>query len=73
MHHYDPAAVARLRAALEAAGTSAPIKLEADDAQLLVHAVNIWLWKAHGQGLPEGVWRLRCALIDDLHDTASGH
>jgi len=60
--------------AFEDIGTSAPVRLGTPEKQLLVEAINVWTGEVAGgyAGLPEGVWELRNALIDDLHDTAGG-
>ena len=58
--------------AFEAVGTSRPVTLETDEKGLLVEAINLWAGNVAVNGLPEGVWDLRCALVDDRHDTAGG-
>ncbi len=58
--------------AFEAVGASRPVRLPLEGKGLLVEAINLWSQNVQVGGLPEGVWDLRCALIDDLHDTAGG-
>jgi hypothetical protein len=58
--------------AFEAVGTSRRVTLETDEKGLLVDAINLWAGNVAVDGLPEGAWDLRCALIDELHDTAGG-
>lgn len=61
----------RARAAFEAAGATAPVRLERDDVAQIVQIIEIWTRNAGGvKRLPEGIFELRNALIDDLHDTA---
>jgi hypothetical protein len=56
--------------AFEAVGASAPVKLAGDDVAFLVEQLNRWSERVNVANLPEGVWELRCALHDDLYDTA---
>jgi hypothetical protein len=55
-----------------AVGASRLITLNRDEAALLVQAIDVWLSNAGGpQRLPSGIFRLRNALLDHLHDTRS--
>jgi hypothetical protein len=58
--------------AFEAVGASMPVRLPTEGKGLLIEAINVWSRNVTVDGLPEVVWELRCALIDDLHDTAGG-
>jgi hypothetical protein len=55
----------------ETVGVSVTVTLERDDVALLAEAIDMWSRNVTWQGLPEGVWDLRCALYDDLHDRSS--
>jgi hypothetical protein len=61
---------AGVRRAFEAVGASAPVHLSRDDAGLIVEAVDVWMRNVGRDGLPAGVFDLRNALLDDLHDEA---
>jgi hypothetical protein len=58
--------------AFEAVGTSRHVVLDNDAKVLIVDAIGVWAQNIGIDGLPEGVWNLRNALVDDLHDTAGG-
>lgn len=61
----------RARRAFEAAGVSVPVRLEREDMALMVQIIDIWMRNVRGpERLPEGIFELRNALIDDLNDTA---
>ena len=55
--------------AFEAVGTSRPVPLTRQDEGLLFDVINEWSRGVTVDGLPAGIWDLRCALADDLHDT----
>ncbi len=55
--------------AFEAVGTSRPVPLTRQDEGLLLEVINEWSRGVTVEGLPAGIWDLRCALADDLHDT----
>jgi hypothetical protein len=63
-----------VRGAFEAVGASRPVTLgSADDKGLVVKAIDVWMGNVGGPDrLPVGIFELRNALIDDLHDTAGG-
>jgi hypothetical protein len=56
----------------EAVGTSRPVELNQDDKDLLLLIVRRWLEDVSAEGLPEGIFDLRNALIDDAHDRGAG-
>ena len=56
--------------AFESVGTSRPVRLEVDAKRALVDSIGAWRQHAGREGLPEGVWRLRNALADDLNDAS---
>jgi hypothetical protein len=56
-------------AAFEAAGTSRPVPLTRRDEGLLFEVINQWSQGVTVDGLPAGIWDLRCALADEFHDT----
>jgi hypothetical protein len=55
--------------AFEAVGTRRPVPLTRHDEDVLLEAINQWSVGVTVDGLPDGIWDLRCALADDLHDT----
>ena len=57
-------------AAFEAAGAGEAVTLDVDAKWLLVEVIRVWGQDTGLDVLPEGLWRLRTALIDDLHDAA---
>jgi hypothetical protein len=58
------------RRAFENAGASAPVRLERDEMGGIVQIIEIWMSNVRGpERLPEGIFELRNALVDDLHDT----
>jgi hypothetical protein len=57
-----------IRTAFEAVGASRPVPLSRADEVLLFGAINEWAQSVTVDGLPEGVWELRCALADEFHD-----
>ena len=56
--------------AFEAVGTSRPVPLTRHDEGLLFEAINQWSQGVTVEGLPAGIWDLRCALAADLDDNA---
>jgi hypothetical protein len=54
--------------AFEAVGTSRPVTLTDHDRALLYGLLNRWADRVPYGELPEGIWPLRCAIADDLHD-----
>ncbi len=60
----------RARRAFETGEASAPVHLEREDAASIVQIIEIWMRNVRGPDrLPEGIFELRNALVDDLHDT----
>jgi hypothetical protein len=51
--------------AFEAVGTSRPVPLTRQDEALLLEAINQWSVGVTVDGLPAGIWDLRCALADE--------
>jgi hypothetical protein len=57
--------------AFEGAGAARPVELEPAGKLLVVQAIDLMLGDASGaEHLPEGLFQLQSALIDDLRDTA---
>ena len=57
--------------AFEDVGTSGPVRLTPEDKGLLITVIEHWGSQVRGgltDGLPAGVFGLRNALHDDLHD-----
>ena len=55
------------------ANDAAPVRLASSDAKsVVVEAIETWMQNIGRDRLPPGVFDLRNALIDDLHDTAGG-
>jgi hypothetical protein len=57
--------------AFEAVGTSRPVRLTQAQKMALTLAIDVWGGEVEGgltDGLPEGIFELRSALLDDLHD-----
>lgn len=42
--------------------------LSNDDRALLLELLEAWWHRVKTEGLPPGIWDLRCAIADDLHD-----
>jgi hypothetical protein len=61
-----------VRGAFEAVGTSQPVKLTTEQKGALLEVVQFWATQVRDgyEGLPEGIYELRCSLVDDLHDPA---
>jgi hypothetical protein len=63
-------------AAFEAVGVSRPVALTTEQKRLLIEVIESWGGQVQGgltNGLPEGVFELRNALHDDLHDAQQRH
>ena len=56
--------------AFETVGTSRPVALTRHEEGLLFEAINQWSQGVTVEGLPAGIWDLRCALAADLDDNA---
>lgn len=52
--------------AFEAVGTTRPVVLTEEQRGQLGGLLNFWAQQVHVPGLPEGVWDLRCALVDEF-------
>jgi hypothetical protein len=60
-------------AAFEAVGASRPVTLDNDQASLVIQAIDVWMRNVGGPDkLPGGIFALRNALIDQLHDAGLG-
>jgi hypothetical protein len=58
-----------IRDAFEAVGAPRPVTLKRSDVVLLVQAIDVMMKDAGGPDrLPPGIYELRNALIDDMHD-----
>ena len=59
--------------AFKAVGTSRPVTLAPEQKGYLLELIEAWGDQTHGglKALPAGVWELRIALHDDLHDARS--
>jgi hypothetical protein len=57
-----------IRAAFEAVGATRPVPLSRADELVLLNAIEAWLQSVTVDGLPEGIWELRCALADEFED-----
>ena len=66
IRHLDDAAA--IRTAFAAVGVSRPVPLSRPDKKVLLEAINEWSRSVTVEQLPRGVWELRCALADELHD-----
>jgi hypothetical protein len=59
--------------AFRSVGASRPVPLELPDKQILSVTIEDWIAELGGYTrLPEGIYELRAALIDDLHDAGLG-
>jgi hypothetical protein len=58
--------------AFRAVGASRPVRLRLEDKQTLCQVIDEWMYDVGGGQLPEGIFDLRNALHDDLHDTGRG-
>jgi hypothetical protein len=54
--------------AFEAVGASAPVRLERVDVFVLIDVIEEWMKEVGADALPEGVFDLRNALYDDIHN-----
>jgi hypothetical protein len=60
-------------AAFEGAGASRPIEFTTESISLLIMALDVMMRNAGGpDGLPEGLFAFRNALVDELHDRGEG-
>lgn len=59
-----------IRGAFEAVGSSRPVELSHGEQTTLFRAIELWADSVTLEALPPGIWRLRCALADELDDTA---
>jgi hypothetical protein len=57
-----------IRAAFEAVGASRPVELSRAEQSRLFSAIDLWADSVTVAALPPGIWRLRCALADQLGD-----
>lgn len=61
----DHVIVATSRKAFRDVGATRPVKLSDEDAALLLDVLERWSERVNVDGLPAGVWGLRCLLADD--------
>jgi len=66
----DIGAAQRAIAAFETTGTGGLVTLDLDTKWLLVEVIRVWEQDTGLDLLPEGLWSLRHAFIDDLHSAA---
>ena len=64
------ASAAGIVQAFESAGPGAPVELERDDVAVLVLLIDAWAERVPVDDLPGRLWELRCALHDELSDSA---
>src|SRR5690349_4489779 len=65
--------LAQTVAAFREADATAPVELELEDKTLLRLVIDHWSEELDDhRELPAGIWDLRCALIDDLHEAGAG-
>jgi hypothetical protein len=55
-----------IRTAFGAVGASRPVELSRADQTALLNAIELWAESVTVEALPPGIWRLRCALADQL-------
>jgi hypothetical protein len=60
-----------IRKAFQDVGASLPVQLSRDDKAHLVELLNFWASEVSTAKLPEGIWDLRNALLDDLDHTSA--
>lgn len=53
-------------AAFEAVGATRPVELTVEQRAELAGLLNFWMNQVQVDGLPEGVYDLRCALVDEF-------
>lgn len=58
--------------AFEAVGTSRPVKFPDEERDRLLGIIDVWLRDADVDGLPEGIFELRNASVDDSDHRAAG-
>jgi hypothetical protein len=66
LQRFDPAAATAMHA-FEQVGPTDPVVLSAEAERVLTEAVDLWLLELGIPGLPEGIWELRGALVDEQH------
>jgi hypothetical protein len=66
IYHLDSAT--RIAKAFGDVGASRPVTLTEENRALLFELLDAWSSRVGVDGLPAGVWELRCAIADDLHD-----
>lgn len=49
-------------------GATRPVTLTDEDRALLFELLEFWSARVGFEQLPVGIWDLRCAIADDLHD-----
>jgi hypothetical protein len=58
--------------AFRAVGASSPVRLTIDEKEQLLIVIDEWMCELGSGYLPDGVFDLRSALINDLHDADRG-
>ena len=59
-----------IRTAFEAVGASRPVQLSRAEQTTLFRAIERWADSVTPDALPPGIWRLRCALAEQLDAAA---
>ena len=57
-----------IRTAFEAVGASRPVELSRAEQRTLYGAIELWAASVTVEALPPDIWRLRCALAEQLDD-----
>jgi hypothetical protein len=58
--------------AFRAVAASSPVRFTIDEKEQLLIAIDEWMRDVGSDRLPDGVFDLRSALINDLHDAGRG-
>ena len=58
-----------IRDGFDGVGASTTVELSRGDKAILVELLNFWSTEVSVAKLPEGIWDLRNALVEDLHHT----
>lgn len=59
-------------ASFENAGVARPVALSLEDEWAVLDLLEAWAQRVPISELPAGIWDLRCALTDEMHDAAEG-
>ncbi len=52
--------------AFHGAGASSPVRLDRADKAMLVRVIETWFGEVGKEELPQGIWELRAALLEEL-------